>query len=334
VNKIKATAIAHPNIALIKYWGKRNDELKIPTVSSISVTLDNLYTKTTVEFNEKFEEDKFSLNDKTVTGGVVLKRVIELLDLIRKHSKKNQFAKVVSENNFPDAAGLASSSSAFAALTMAGCNAIGYGINKKEMSIIARQGSGSACRSIFGGFVEWKKGKKDDGTDSFAEQIADEKHWEDFRIIVLIVNPKEKKIKSTEGMKISVNSSELYEAWIKASENDAGKIKQYLLEKNLTETGKIAEQNCLRMHSVMISSDPSLIYWNPETVTLIDKIQAMQSNGLDLHFTIDAGPNIKIICQEKDVEKILNCLEQAPFIHDFVVCSPGKGAEIVDDHLF
>ena len=135
-------------------------------------------------------------------------------------------------------------------------------------------------------------------------------------------------------MKISLNTSKLYNAWVVASENDAAKIKQYLLEKNLTETGKIAEQNCLRMHSVMISSEPSLIYWNPETVTLIEKIQTMQENGMSLHFTIDAGPNIKILCHEKDVEKILNSLERIPIIHDFVVCSPGKGAEIVEDHLF
>ncbi|MBI4454136.1 diphosphomevalonate decarboxylase [Candidatus Woesearchaeota archaeon] len=366
---IKATAIAHPNIAFIKYWGKRNEELKLPTVSSLSMTLDNFYTKTTVEFNDSFTEDSFVLNGKPITGGIELLRVTKHLDLIRTRADKNiktktdkkLFAKVASENNFPTASGIASSSSGFTALTLAACKSIGldetdlnlksdsnlkpdlnpkpdsnlkHDLNLKHISIVARQGSGSACRSTYGGFVEWKKGEADDGKDSYAEQLFDEKYWPELKMIVLILDQKEKKIKSTQGMRISVETSPFYNDWAKTSIIDLQDVKAALNQKDFTKIGNIMERNCLKMHSVMISSNPSLIYWRPETLTLMENIKSLRETGTECYFTIDAGANVMVLCLDKDVDKILNILEQVPFIHDFIICSAGKGVELSEEHLF
>ncbi|MFH1440031.1 MAG: diphosphomevalonate decarboxylase [Candidatus Woesearchaeota archaeon] len=352
---MKSTAIAHPNIALVKYWGKRNEQLKLPTVSSLSLTLDNFYSKTTVEFSKDLTEDTLVINGKAVTGGRVLERVKEHLDLIRKTASekskrtilakvmrkkpnenivKDMFAKIVSENNFPAASGIASSSSAFTALTLAASKAVGLEMDKKDISIIARQGSGSACRSIFGGIVEWKKGKKDDGSDCFAEQIHDSNFWPELKMIVFILDAREKKIKSSDGMKISVKTSPFYDEWTKASEKDLKEIKQSIAQKDFTKVGTIMETNCLRMHSLMISSTPSLIYWKPETLIMIEKINSLRENGIECYFTIDAGANIMMLCLEKDVERILGSIEGMPCIHDFMICSLGEGAKHTDDHMF
>ncbi|MBS3122148.1 diphosphomevalonate decarboxylase [Candidatus Woesearchaeota archaeon] len=349
---IKATAIAHPNIAFIKYWGKRNEELKLPTVSSLSMTLDNFYTKTTVEFNESYTEDSFIFNGKPITGGIELQRVTKHLQLIRLKTDKKLFAKVASENNFPTASGIASSSSGFTALTLAACKSIGLigsvdddlnlkpdsnlkpDLNLKNISILARQGSGSACRSTYGGFVEWKKGEADDGKDSYAEQLFDEKYWPELKMIVLILDQKEKKIKSTPGMKISVETSPFYNDWTKISILDLQDVKAALNQKDFIKIGSVMERNCLRMHSLMISSNPSLIYWRPETLTLIEDIWSLRETGTECYFTIDAGANVMILCLDKDVDKILNVLEQLPFIHDFIICSAGKGVELSEEHLF
>ena len=243
------------------------------------------------------------------------------------------FAKVVSENNFPAASGIASSSSAFTALTLAACKATGLELNQKEVSIIARQGSGSACRSIYGGIVEWKKGKKDDGHDSFAEQLHHKDFWPELKMIVFILDAKEKKVKSSDGMKISLKSP-FYNEWIKSSERDLKDIRSAIVQKDFTKVGNMMETNCLRMHSLMISSSPSLIYWKPETMLMIEKIRGLRENGLECYFTIDAGANIMMLCLDKDIERVLESIEGMPFIHDFVICSAGKDAELIEDHLF
>lgn len=331
----KATAIAHPNIAFVKYWGKRDDKLKLPTTSSLSMTLDNFFTKTTVEFSDDYSEDSFNLNGKSITGGNMVEKVAFQLETIRKYAGiKDKYAKVMSTNNFPEASGIASSSSAFSALTVAVCKALNLDIDKREMSILARQGSGSACRSIFDGIVEWKKGVKEDGTDSYAEQAFDKDYWQELKMIILIVDAKEKHVKSTNGMKITKETSPFYEEWIKANEIDLKNIKQAINQKNFSSLGSMMEMNCLRMHSIMISSNPPLVYWKPETLMMIEKIRQLRENSLECYFTIDAGANIMILCIEKDVEKIIQSFENMNFIHDFVVCSAGEGARLIEEHLF
>ena len=202
------------------------------------------------------------------------------------------------------------------------------------MSMIARHGSGSACRSFFGGFVEWKKGKGKDHESSYAEQLHGRDFWPELKMVVVVLDAHEKRIKSTAGMKICKESSPYYDSWIKASETDLQDIKQAFTQKDFTKVGSIMEKNCLRMHSVMISASPPLIYWKPETLILLDKIQTLRENNLECYYTIDAGANIMILCLEKDVEKILESMDGMNFIHDFIVCNAGDDAKISEEHLF
>ncbi|MYL59433.1 diphosphomevalonate decarboxylase, partial [Virgibacillus halodenitrificans] len=201
---MKATAKAHTNIALIKYWGKRNEEIILPTNNSLSLTLDGFYTETTVALHEDYTEDHFILDGQPVVGEQY-KRVTTFLDLIRKLAGKNIYADVRSINNVPTAAGFASSASGFAALAAAGTKAMGIHLSEQELSRLTRQGSGSACRSIYGGFAEWRMGKENDGSDSYAVPIAPVEHW-DLRVAAVILSSTMKKVSSREGMKRTVES--------------------------------------------------------------------------------------------------------------------------------
>jgi len=191
---MKATAIANANIALVKYWGKRDERLILPQNSSISMTLDGLNTITTVEFDKKYDRDIFILGDREFKEGKEFEKVVKHLDLIREISRIQGKAKIMSKNNFPTAAGLASSASGFAALSLAGSKAAGMDLGVEKLSILARRsGSGSASRSCQSGFIEWLRGKKPDGSDSYAIQIAPSKYWPEFRMIVVIVSTTAKK---------------------------------------------------------------------------------------------------------------------------------------------
>src|SRR5690625_3856942 len=172
---MQATAKAHTNIALIKYWGKRDESLILPTNNSLSLTLDAFYTTTKVQFDLELEEDIFNL-DGQVVQGVQYDRVKQFLDMIRAYADQlNIFAKVDSTNTVPTAAGFASSASGFAALAAASTHALGLDLSDQELSRLTRMGSGSACRSIYGGFAEWEQGQKEDGSDSYAVPIAPKK---------------------------------------------------------------------------------------------------------------------------------------------------------------
>jgi len=330
---MKASAIANSNIALVKYWGKRDKRLFLPYNGSISMTLDGLYTHTTVEFDSRYGKDTFTLNGKEVMQGDELEEVVNHLNLIREMAKINQKARVVSKNNFPTAAGLASSASGLAALSMAGAKAAGLNLSKKELSILARRGSGSASRSIEGGFVEWLRGEKTDGTDSYATQIAPQDHW-DFRIITVITSGKEKKIKSRAGMAQTVATSAYYKDWLATVEEDLKKVREGILKKDFKLVGETAEYNCLKMHATMMTTRPPIIYWNPTTMDIIHSVLEWRDNGLGAYFTIDAGPQVKIMCMEKDMNEIKQRLKEIKNIQDVIVCRPGEGARLVDKHLF
>lgn len=331
---MKASAIANANIALVKYWGKRDKKLMLPQNSSISMTMDGLSTITTVEFSKKYDKDIFILGKEEFKKGKEFEKVIRHLDLIREISGIEERAKVVSKNNFPTAAGLASSASGFAALSLAGTRAAGIDLDLKELSIIARRGSGSATRSCQGGFVEWKKGEKPDGSDSYAVQIAPPEHWPEFRIITTIVSKEPKKIPSRIGMSQSVKTSPMYKAWLETTERDLKKIRKGILEKNFALVGEIAESNCLKMHAVMMTTKPALIYWTPTTLEIIHSVSSWREEGLKCYFTIDAGPQVKVICLEKDVPELKKRLQTIDGVEDIIVCKPGKEPRLINDHLF
>ncbi len=331
---MKATAQAHSNIALVKYWGKRDEKLILPYNSSVSMTLDKFFTVTTVEFDKKYKEDEFVLNGKKVFG-IEAEQVKAHLDIVRSMAKIGLNAHVQSENNFPTAAGLASSASGMAALTMAAAKAAGLNLDKKELSILSRQGSGSASRSIFGGFVEWPMGKALDGRDSFGVQIAKELHWPEFRMIVCIVKGWEKKWKSRAGMTQSVATSPFFGRWAQTAEDDAKELKKAVLEKNFKKVGEIAEQNALKMHATMITTNPSIIYWHPVTVEIIQNVlQWRQEEWLEGYFTMDAGPQVKVMCLEKHEKDLVKRLGQISGIEKIEVCRAGPDAEMLDRHLF
>lgn len=331
---MKATVMANANIALVKYWGKRDKDLMLPFNSSISMTLDGLSTITTVEFDEKYDEDIFVLGGKELKQGEAFKKVSRHLDLVRKKFGVKEKAKVLSKNNFPTKTGLASSASGFAALSLAASKAAGGDLDSKELSILARRGSGSATRSCVGGFVEWFKGKKDDGSDSFATQIAPPEHWPEFRMITTIVSRTEKKVSSRAGMAKTVDTSPFYEAWLDTVDEDMERVKKGILKKDFTLVGSTAEFNCLKMHATMITTKPSIIYWINTTLDLIHSVLSWREEGLGCYFTIDAGPQVKVICLEKDVPDLVRRLQSIEGVKRTIVCKPGEGPKLIKKHLF
>jgi diphosphomevalonate decarboxylase len=330
---MKATAIANANIALTKYWGKRDKKLMLPQNGSVSMTVDGMSTKTTVEFSPDYDRDVFIINGQEVSEGEPYEETVGHIDLIREMAGIKDKARVMTENNFPTAAGLASSASGLAALSLAGSKAAGLELDKKELSILARRGSGSASRSIEGGFVEWLKGEKEDGSDSYGVQIAPPDHW-DFRMIAVITSKGEKKVKSRAGMAQTVETCPYYKDWLATVQDDIDAVKQGLQDKDFTRVGSTAELNALKMHATMITTKPPIIYWNPATMSILHSVMDWRDSGLEAYFTMDAGPQVKIMCMEKDVEEITRRVKEIDGIEDVVVCRPGRAARLVEEHLF
>jgi diphosphomevalonate decarboxylase len=325
---MKATAIAPSNIALIKYWGKRNEKLRIPSNSNISMNLSNFYTITTVEFSSQYRKDNVIINNTSNEKEV--NKVIKHLNRIRKIAHLNQKAKVVSQNNFPTASGIASSASGFAALTVASAKAAGLTLSEKELSILARQGSGSACRSIPDGFVEWVTG--DSNETSFAYSLYSPKYW-NIVDIVAIVGFEKKEVSTTDGQQIA-HTSPFYNTRLEKIDKKIHSIKQAIKEKNFTVFGKIIEQEALELHTIMLTSTPSLIYWNPATITIIKRIKQLRKKNILCYFTIDAGPHVHVICEEKNIKIITTELEKIQDIRQVVVNYPSKGSFISNQYLF
>ncbi|MCM3742038.1 diphosphomevalonate decarboxylase [Oceanobacillus luteolus] len=321
---MKATAKAHTNIALIKYWGKRNDELILPTNNSLSLTLDGFYTTTTVDFQEDLKEDYFELDGEPVMGEAY-KRVTAFLDLIRRMAdKEDLFARVKSYNQVPTAAGFASSASGFAALTAAATKAIGLDLSDTELSRLTRQGSGSSSRSIYGGFAEWEMGEKEDGSDSYAVPIASENHW-DVRMAGVVLTSKMKKISSRAGMRRTVETSPFYEGWLKSIPEDLSQIKKAISDKDFTRLGEIAEANCLKMHATSLAAKPPFTYWIDSTIRVMQQVQEMREQGIPAYFTIDAGPNVKVLYLPEYEEQVERILREVPGVTDVILSKPGPG---------
>jgi len=326
---MKATAQAHSNTALIKYWGKYDEKLILPMNSNISMTVDSQTTRTTVEFSKDFEDDIVIINRRKAEGKEKI-RVVNHLDLIRRIARIHEKAKVVSENDFPTAVGLASSASGFAALTVAACTAAGLDLDRKELSIIARQGSGSACRSIHGGYVEWIKGKKSE--DSYAVQIADENYF-DMRDIAVVVSTGERPMSTREAMRVSMKTSPLFKTRLELVDSMLEKVKKGILERDFTLIGKTAEADAILMHAVMMTTEPHLFYWESKTLELLKKIMSWRNDGLECYFTIDTGPNIHIFSLPENVEEIKSRMKEEG-VTDFFVSKPGGDAKLIEKHLF
>ncbi|WP_174615450.1 diphosphomevalonate decarboxylase [Virgibacillus ihumii] len=321
---MKATAKAHTNIALVKYWGKRDESLILPMNNSLSLTLDGFYTTTSVEFHNELTEDRFYLNDKAVVDKQY-DRVSSFLSLIRNSAgKDNLFAEVHSTNHVPTAAGFASSASGFAALAAASARALNLDIDDKALSALTRQGSGSACRSIYGGFVEWEKGTQADGSDSYAVPVAPADHW-DIRVAAVVLSSNAKKVLSREGMKRTVETSPFYSSWVDSIPSDLKQIKAGIQNKDFEKVGSIAEMNCLKMHATTLAANPPFSYWHDTTMAVMHAVQELRESGIPAYFTIDAGPNVKVLYLPEDEETLEQSLREVPGVNDVIVSKAGQG---------
>ncbi len=333
-----STVEATPNIAVIKYWGKRDEKLILPTNSSLSFTLDNkLKTRTTVIFSDKFLEDELWINGQKMdlTTNEMSER-IEQLNAIRNRAKIKEKAKIASLNCFPTAAGFASSASGLAALACAASKAAGLNLTPTELSILARLGSGSATRSILGGFVEWTKGEKPDGSDSFAIQIAPHTHWPELKDVVVITNSEKKKISSRAGMKRTIETSTLYSARIKYLSRAIEEIKQTVINRDFAKFGEIIMKESSNMHSVMLDTWPPIIYLNDKSREIIYKIHEInaQYGELIAAYTFDAGPNAHIFTTKKYEKMIKNEFEVMEGIKQTITCGIGSGPKHINSgHL-
>lgn len=319
-----ATAKAHTNIALVKYWGKKDQELIIPQTDSLSLTLNEFYTTTTVSFDNHLTSDLVAIDQQTLSKQAA-KKVIHVLDIVRQLSGIKAFARVESINHVPTAAGLASSASAFAALAGAASAAAGLNLSGRDLSRLARRGSGSATRSIYGGLVEWQKGTDD--TSSFAQPILENVDFPS-EMLAVLVDTKKKKVSSRSGMQSSVETSPYYDAWRQVVANDMIAIKQAIKAKDIDQIGHIAEENALRMHALTFSADPGFTYFNGETLTIIKAVEDLRNQGVNCYYTMDAGPNVKVIYDRGNRSKIVEELSNIVGPERLVVSQPGPGIKI------
>jgi len=353
---MKATARAPANIAFIKYWGKQDEKLRLPLNASFSMNLSGAFTTTTVEFSKKYTQDiiefvsarhaelvsaskkvyrsrnefgmivardeKFSLEEKS--------RIIKHLDLIRAKAGISAMAKVFTQNSFPKGAGAAASASGFAALTMAAATALGLALSEKELTMLARIGSGSACRSIPDGFVMWEKGTGSES--SYAYSLYPSDYW-DLRDVLVIVASEMKKFLSTEGMSY-VQSSPFLQSRLRRIPEKINRIQELFSRKDFPALGELIEKECLNMHAVMMTQAPPIFYWMTETLKLIHAVYEWRAQGLPVYFTIDAGPNVHLICEAKDEQKVIEKVKQLGIAKEIVVNMPADGTKIIEEHLF
>ncbi len=296
-----ATAFAPSNIALCKYWGKRNSELNLPLTSSLSIALPTKGTTTTLVWDLKQPRDSIIFNGrKMAVDSAFVQRLTQFLDLFRPQHK--WYLQVTIEMNIPLAAGFASSASGFAALVFALNKLFAWHLESHQLSILARLGSGSAARSLWTGFVEWHCGKRDDGMDSYANPLPDS--WPELCMGLLSVCETEKPISSRAAMQHTMDTSSLYPQWPKKATQDLVMIKQAICQKDFPLLGQLAEQNALTMHAMMLSSWPPICYFLPDTLAAMQRIWALRKAGLALYFTQDAGPNLKLLFLKKDSQSI------------------------------
>lgn len=321
-----ATAVACSNIALVKYWGKRDSRLNLPAVGSISITLDALQTVTTVSFSSQLTRDQLILGNSPADEAKT-ERVSRFLDIIRDLAGLNMPALVESENNFPTGAGLASSASAFAALALAATSAAGLKMNQAQLSSLARRGSGSAARSVYGGFAEMQKGQLTDGSDACASRLADEKYW-DLNVIVAITSESEKQVGSTGGMDHSASTSPYYKDWLLSSDADLTEMRTAIKSKDFTKLGELSEFSCLKMHAVMLSSRPALIYWNAATMAVMNRVRDLRQRGIPVYFTIDAGPQVKLLTLPEFTDRINDEIRTLPGVTRTIVSGLGPDVQL------
>ncbi len=323
----QSTALAHPNIAFIKYWGNQNDELRLAANSSLSMNLDGLYTRTSVRFDPGLSGDEFHLNEQSVWGRG-LDRVSLFLNYVRALAGIALPARVTSSNNFPTGAGIASSAAAFAALALAASTAAGLQLDERSLSRLARLGSGSACRSIPAGYVEWHAGTSDG--DSYATSIAPAEHW-DLVDCIAILSSGHKSVGSTEGH-AAAPTSPLQAARLADASRRLEIARRAVLERDFPSFAEIVEHDSTMMHAVMMTSQPPLFYWEPLSLGIMKAVPLWRRDGLPCCYTLDAGPNVHVLCPAPAVGDVVARLQTMLGQRARVLTArPGGPAHLVED---
>lgn len=334
-----ATAVAHPNIALSKYWGKLAEGHNLPAVPSLSVTLAGMSTITTVTFDPTLGEDELELGGTAIrdgdgaafplpAGAGALRRVSGLLDRVREASGVSHRARVTSRNDFPTASGLASSASAFAALAVAATAALELDWSPSRLSDLARRSSVSSARSIFEGFVELPRGRPEDLALLAAAPVAPPDHLP-LRIVVAVTHEGPKATGSTQGMLHTTRTSPYFPSWVADAPGLFARLKDALLRRDLEALGSLSETSALRMHAAAIAADPGLIYWTAATVQVIEEVRALRARGTPAFFTIDAGPHVKVLTTPEHEASVTQLLEQIPGVRRTIATRPGEGARVI-----
>ncbi|MBH1938537.1 diphosphomevalonate decarboxylase [Streptomyces sp. AV19] len=324
-----ATAVAHPNIALIKYWGKRDEQLILPRTDSLSMTLDIFPTTTRVRLDPEAEHDEVTL-DGAPLEGEARRRVVAFLDLVRERAGVSRRAVVETENTVPTGAGLASSASGFAALAVASAAAYGLDADATALSRLARRGSGSASRSVFGDFAIWHAGEPgavDADLSSYAEPVTTGEI--DPALVIAVVNAGPKAVSSREAMRRTVATSPLFEPWAASSKDDLVEMREALHRGDLDAVGEIAERNALGMHATMLAARPAVRYLSAPTLTVLDSVLQLRRDGVPAYATMDAGPNVKVLCHRADADRVAAVVRGAVQGGAVHVAGPGPGARLL-----
>lgn len=332
----RATAIAPANIAFIKYWGVRDTTRTLPYNGSISMNLDACLTTTTVTFDETLTQDEITLTFYQQTPhratGKARERIVVHLDRLRALAGTDCYAQVVSRNNFPSDAGIASSAAGFAALTQAGVAALGLELDERQLSLLARRsGSGSACRSIPSGYVEWYLPSIEFDLvqwdqASYAESIAQPEHW-DLADVVAVVDTSAKKIGSAENHRLAT-SSPYFATRLAEIPDRLVAVREAIVQRNFTKLGEVMEADAVSMHAVCMTSHPPSFYWNGGTMNVIHAVRSWRNEGLESYFTIDAGPNVHVICEAANKDVVAQQLQEVSGIEFTITNVVGKGARL------
>jgi diphosphomevalonate decarboxylase len=322
----RAQVIAHANIALAKYWGKSDDQLNLPAVPSLSITLEPMRTETTIVLDEALAGDRFELDGREALPAETAK-VTALLDRARGESGIAAKARVTSKNDFPTASGLASSASGFAALAVAARHAYGLPRDDARASAMARQASASAARSVYGGFVELPAGVPGDAALA-ARPVADAAHW-DLRVIVAVITEGRKAVGSREGMGHSRETSPYWSAWVESAPKMCATIRAAILGRDFDRLGPVIEQSFTTMHALAFTSSPATMYFQPASIAALHTVRALRDRGVPVWPTMDAGPHVKAICHRDDASEVESALAATTGVLRTLHARPGAGVEIV-----
>jgi|SRR5690625_11627 len=322
----QATARAGANIALVKYWGKRDARLNLPAAGSLSITLADLQTHTTVTADTALARDEFVLDGVPQNAG----RVSEVLDLVRALAGRSERCRIESHNSFPTAAGLASSASGFAALVTAAAGSFGLTLPAARLSELARRGSGSAARSIFGGFVEMSAGEREDGSDAVARPLLEAAGWP-LEVVVAVTDSSPKAVDSRRGMNHTMATSPYYPAWVDGVAADVDVARKAVAGRDFESLAEVSEYSALKMHASMLAARPGLIYWNGATLSCMHAVRELRAAGTGVFFTIDAGPQIKAVCLPGQGRQVAAKLRSIDGVQRVLTSSLGQGARLVPE---